>query len=136
MTNPFEQFAALATANQNLFLKFAEISQAAMQRQAEIAARGFSAHPEQGTEQKPAAFANLGGFSTLFQDVEQNRQTSLAATQEAVAQWQTSVGQLFRTVDAQRQFADVIQAWAKPLTAAADVETVSKADAPAPKKAA
>ncbi|MCG2839412.1 hypothetical protein L6Q21_00280 [Sandaracinobacter sp. RS1-74] len=129
MTNPFEQFAALATANQSLFLKFAEISQAAMQRQAEIAARGLSSQPEQGVEQKPTAFSNFAGFSTLFQDVEQNRQASLAATREAVQEWQSQVGQLFPAADAQKQFADVFQAWSKPLVTAAANETEPKAPA-------
>ncbi|MCG2842039.1 hypothetical protein L6Q21_13710 [Sandaracinobacter sp. RS1-74] len=132
MTNAFEQFAALASANQTLLLKFAEISQAAIQRQAEIASRGLAPLPAQDAEEKPAAFSNFAGFSTVFQDAEQNRQASLAATQEAVAEWQTRVGQLLAGPDVQKQFAEALQAWSKPLAA----ETEGKASAPAPEKTA
>ncbi|PZU46073.1 MAG: hypothetical protein DI568_12690 [Sphingomonas sp.] len=126
MSYGFEQWAALASANQNLVLKFAEISRTAALRQAEIAQQGFSAFVDQNTEQKAGVVA-LPGFTELsdvLKEVEQNRQTSLAAAQEAFSEWSSSVGDLFKVDgfkvgDVQQPFADAVQAWSKQFQAMA-----------------
>ena len=119
----FEQYATLANANQNLMLKFAEISREAVARQAEIAKNSFAAFGVQAAEQKPgtAVFPGFAGLTDVLKEAEQNRQTSIAAVQNAVGEWSACVNSAFRIGDAQQPFGDVFQAWTQQFLTAVGV---------------
>ena len=70
---------------------------------------------------------------TLDLDNQKNRQTSIAAVQNAVGEWSACVNSAFRIGDAQQPFGDVFQAWTQQFLTAVGV--AAPTDAGSGKKA-
>lgn len=134
MTYGVEQLTSLANANQRFLFRFAEISRSAAVRQVEIAQNSFAALGAQAAEQKPGtvAFPGFAWLTDVLKEVEQNRQTSVAAAQDAIGEWSACVSDAFRPGDIQQPFADVFQTWTQPSRVM--MESASPADAGPEKK--
>ena len=85
-------------------------------------------------EQKPGtvAFPAFAGLTDILKEVEQNRQTSVAAAQDAIGEWSAGISSALRPGDIQQPFADFFQIWLQPFRAM--TESGSPADAGPEKK--
>ncbi|PZR31058.1 hypothetical protein [Caulobacter segnis] len=134
MSYPFDQLTALASANQKLALKCANIARAAGQRQSKIVAKAFFTASEQAAEDKPAplSFPILPGYSHALAEAEECRQVSLNDTKAAFEEWRANVEGLFSPEAAQKQFANAYQAWSKAFLAPLATTAASVAEAAEP----
>lgn len=115
MTYPIDQLTALASANQKLAIRFANIAREAGQRQAQIAIHAVSAAMARDGDSSAQAPTLLhpAGFSRICEEAEQARQASVAETRAAVEEWWAGAGSLFSPEAAQRQVAGAYEAWGR-----------------------
>ncbi|WP_278393002.1 hypothetical protein [Sphingobium yanoikuyae] len=113
MSYPFDQFAAIAGANRQLFMKLLDIARTANERQAQIGSKVAAGFAEQIKEPKAAVTAPLSQVGDTFKQLEQSRQTVLAEAKSAFEEWRTETGKLISPETGQEQMALALQNWSK-----------------------
>jgi hypothetical protein len=113
MSYPFDQFTALAGANQKLGLALADATRAVAERQFQATTQGLAAITGQDGPDK-----GMESVTRILLETESNRQAWLAESRAAFDAWQDSVLQAVSVEDAQAYFGKAIDAWTRQVPAA------------------
>lgn len=133
MSYPFDQFASIAGANRQLFMKLLDIARGANERQAQIGAKVAAGFAEQIKEPGAAVTVPLAQVGDTFKELEQSRQTVLAEAKSAFEEWRAEAGDLISPETGQEQMALALQNWSKLVLA--PFELLSKAGGSTPPSA-
>ncbi|MCF8710106.1 hypothetical protein [Rhizorhapis sp. SPR117] len=136
MSYPLDQITALAKANGELVLKFAEIARTGGEDYAQIGSKAATLFADQLKELKPGTVPSFKSeaVTSLFGEVEKSREASVGKIKAAVDEWQDSWKDLLSQATNQQELTDTIQTWFQPLlkTPAAEPEKAKERAAPAP----
>ncbi|AHE53559.1 MULTISPECIES: hypothetical protein [Sphingomonadaceae] len=138
MTYPLDQITALARANGELVLKFAEIARTGGEDYAQIGSKATTLFVDQLKELKPGtvpAFRS-DGFTSLLGEMEKSREASMSKIKAAVEAWQGSWKDLLSQATGPQELTDSFRTWFQPSAPVAKPEKANvPPPAPAPAKA-
>lgn len=117
MSYPLDQITALAKANGELVLKFAEIARSGGEEYAQIGSKAATLFVDQLKELKPGTVPSFrsDAVTSLFAEAEKSREASVGKLKAAIDEWQGSWKDLFSQATSQQELTGTIQAWFQPL---------------------
>ncbi|MAM37715.1 hypothetical protein ACGGKE_18235 (plasmid) [Sphingobium naphthae] len=133
MSYPLDQITALARANGDLVLKFAEIARTDGENYAQIGSKAVTLFVDQLKEFKPGtvpAFRSEA-VTSLLNEVEKSREASVGKLKAAIGEWQVSWKDLLSQATDQQELTDSVQAWFQLVTKPASVAEPEQAQVPA-----
>lgn len=141
MTYPFDQISALGKANGQLALALVQIARDSGEGYVQIGSKAATAVFDQFKGMKPGSLPGLNSESTtsLFSEVEKNREASAAKIKTAFDEWQGCCKDvLSQAAGGPQQFTDSVQNWFQPLikSLAIGPESAVKEPVPTPRAAA
>lgn len=113
MSYPFDQFAGMAGANRQLFMKLLDIARGANERQAQMGAKLVAGLSDQIKDPKGVATLPFAQASACLEELETNRQAVVGEAKAAFEEWQAETGALLSPEAGQEQAAAVLQNWSK-----------------------
>ncbi|MBO9378748.1 hypothetical protein GG804_18420 [Sphingomonas histidinilytica] len=124
MSYPLDQITALARANGELALKFAEIARAGGEECAQIGSKAAALFVDQLKELKPGTVPSLKSeaVTSMFNEAEKSREMAATKFKAAIDEWQGSWKDLLSQATNQQQLTDTLQAWFRPLAKTAATE--------------
>ncbi|MFW2828386.1 hypothetical protein [Sphingomonas sp. ID0503] len=116
MTYPIDQIVALAKANGQLALKFAEIARTAGEQYLQVGSKATAALADQVKDAKPGAVPSFNSeeATNLLAEIEKNRQAALTEARTALTQWQDSYRTLFADASSQQELMNSARALFEP----------------------
>lgn len=137
MSYPLDQITALAKANGELVLKFAEIARSGGEQYARIGSKAATLFVDRLKALKPGTVPSFrsDAVTSLFGEVEKSREASVGKLKAAIDEWQGSWKDLLSQATSKQELTGTIQAWFQPLAKQVSVAEPEKAKVPAPAKA-
>lgn len=117
MSYPLDQFTALAKANGDLVLRFADIARASGEECAQIGRKAATLFVDQLKELKPGKVPSVtsDAVTSLFSEAEKSREAAASKVKAAIDEWQGSWKDLLSQSTSQQQLTDTMQVWFRPL---------------------
>jgi hypothetical protein len=133
MSYPLDQITALAKANGELVLKFADIARTGAEDYAQIGSKAATLFVDQLKELKPGTAPSFRSeaVTSLLSEAEKSREVSVGKLKTAIDEWQSSWKDLLSQATNQQQLTDTIHTWFQPLAKQVSVAEPEKAKVPA-----
>jgi len=117
MSYPLDQITALAKANGELLLKFAEIVRTGSEDYVQIGSKAATVFVDQLKELKPGTVPSFrsDAATRLLSDIEKSREASVGKIKAAVDEWQGCCKDALSQAAGPQDLTDTIKAWFQPL---------------------